>query len=164
MRVQASLLLTLPPGLADLRRRLDPAQAARILPHVTVIYDDEAPDAGLLRDRLSQVCACLPPVTLTLSGITMFSPPDAGLYAVVEADPTFAALRARVLTPPFAPRSPGVRPHVTLLHPRSVADAPADWRSYAATPVHGTTTVRDVAIIESSGGPWSVRARMAFDG
>ncbi len=160
MRVQASLLLTLPPGLVTLRRALDPRMASRVPPHATIIYDDEAPDAGLLMDRLAGACGDLAPVTLTLSVVKMFSPPAAGLYAATEAGPSFVALRARVLTPPFVTRGPAVLPHVTLLHPRSVADAPADWRSHAGSAIPWVTTVREVAVIESDGGPWNVRARI----
>ncbi len=60
LRVQASLLLTLPSRLVELRRHLDPRMARSIPPHLTMIYDDEAPEAGLLRDRLREASTLQP--------------------------------------------------------------------------------------------------------
>jgi len=154
------LLLTLPSALADLRFRLDPRMARNAPPHVTIIYDDEAPDAALLQDRLREACSDFGPIALQLGGVDAFAPPAAGLYVATEADPIFDALRARVLALPFAGRGPAVRPHVTLLHPRSVADAPADWRDHAGSAIPFHAVVREVTIIQSEGGPWSVRARI----
>jgi 2'-5' RNA ligase len=144
--------------LEDLRRRLDPRVAQSVPPHITIIYDDEAPDAGLLHDRLREACPDFAPLALQLGGVAAFAPPAAGLYVAAQADATFDALRARVLRPPFAPRGPAVRPHVTLLHPRSVADAPADWQCHAGSSPCWRAIVREVTVIQSDGGPWRVRA------
>jgi 2'-5' RNA ligase len=163
LRVQASLPLSPLPGLVELRRALDPRMAGRIAPHVTAIYDDEAPDPDLLMERLRVVCADLPPVDLRLGCVEAFAPPGGGLFVSTEAGAAFATLRALVLTPPFAARR-AVRPHVTLLHPRSVADAPADWRSHVGCAFGWETTVREVAIMESDGGCWRVKARISFGG
>jgi 2'-5' RNA ligase len=146
--------------LEDLRRRLDPRMAESVPPHITIIYDDEAPDAGLLQDRLREAGADFALVALHLGGVAAFAPPASGLYVAVKADPAFDALRARVLRPPFAARGPAVRPHVTLLHPKNVADAPADWRCHAGSSVNWRTLVREVTVIQSDGGPWRVLARI----
>ncbi len=137
--------------------------AASIPPHVTLVYDDEAPDAALLLDRLCEVCATIPPVALQLGSVQAFEAPDAGLYVATEAGPSFALLRAQVLTPPFAPRR-AVRPHVTLLHPRSIAGAPADWRTQVGTSIAQTTIIREVTLLRSDGGTWRVQAEIPLAG
>ena len=57
MRSRAVLLLPGIPDLDDLHRFLDPDAAARIAPHVTAIFDDEAPTPDLMVHRLREVCA-----------------------------------------------------------------------------------------------------------
>jgi 2'-5' RNA ligase len=146
----------------ELRRHLDPRVARLIPPHVTIVYDDEAPDAGLLVDRLQEACADLAPITLTLSHIKAFGAPSAGLYVAAEASPSFEMLRAWVLRPPFARRGSEVHAHITLLHPKSVADAPADWQCHIGAAIDWTTTVHEVIVIQSNGGPWSEHARLQF--
>jgi hypothetical protein len=164
MRVQASLFLSVPSRLAALRRRLDPRMAQCIAPHVTMIYDDEAPDAGLLLERLRVACADLAPIALWLGCVEMFAAPAAGLYVATRASTAFEMLRSRVLRPPFAPRGKMVRPHVTLLHPRSVGAAPADWRACAGLSIDWASTVNEVTVIQSDGGAWTVVARFPLGG
>jgi hypothetical protein len=55
MRSQAVLLLPGIPDLDDLQRFLDPDTAARIAAHVTAIFDDKAPTADLMMQRLREV-------------------------------------------------------------------------------------------------------------
>jgi hypothetical protein len=119
MRVQASLLLSVLPALDDLRRSLDPQMARRIPPHVTAIYDDEAPEPDLMVHRLRGVCTKLPPIELHLEEVVRFESPNQGLYVTTTASTSFTTLRTQVLQPPFAPRSASMWPHVTILHPRS---------------------------------------------
>ena len=158
MRTQAILLLPPIPALEDLRRSLDPQMAARIPPHVTAIYDDEAPAPDLMIHRLRDVCGGLLAIQLELREIVSFEPPSEGLYVVTTASASFAELRAQVLRPPFAPRNASMWPHVTILHPRSVATSAADWRSYIGSEIGRSTLVREIKVMEYDGSSWHIRA------
>ena len=72
-----------------------------IPPHVTVVYDDEAPDAGLLIDRLRETRRAVAPIMPELRSIEAFDPPAAGRYVAAEADARRTLLRHM----PFARRS-----------------------------------------------------------
>ena len=126
MRVQASLLLSVLPALDDLRRSLDPQMARRIPPHVTAIYDDEAPEPDLMVHRLRGVCTKLPPIELHLEEVVGFESPNQGLYVTTTASTSFTKLRTQVLQPSFAPRSASMWPHLTILHPRSAPACAVD--------------------------------------
>jgi hypothetical protein len=164
MRVQASLLLSVLPALDDLRRSLDPVMARRIPPHVTAIYDDEAPDPDLMIGRLEEVCTKLPPIVLHLDEVVGFEPPEEGLYVTSTASTSFTTLRTQVLRPPFAPRSASMWPHVTILHPRSAPACPANWRSYVGSTIgRSMIVVRKVSVVEYVGKSWRVRRSFPFD-
>jgi len=163
-RVQASLLLSVLPALDDLRRSLDPQMARRIPPHVTAIYDDEAPDPDLMIRRLRAVCSKLPPIELHLDKIVGFEPPEQGLYVTTAASTSFTNLRTQVLRPPFAPRSASMWPHVTILHPRSAPACTVNWRSYIGSTIgRSMIVVRKVSVLEYVGETWRVRASILFD-
>lgn len=156
MRVQASVFLPALPALEDLRRSLDPQTAARIPPHVTAIYDDEASEPDLMVHRLRDACARLPPIQLDLGEVASFEAPNEGLYVTATAGASFVELRSQVLRPPFAPRGASMRPHVTILHPRSVAASTVDWRSYIGTKIGWCAVAREVKVIEYDGRVWRV--------
>jgi len=113
-------------ALDDLRRSLDPQMARRIPPHVTAIYDDEAPEPDLMVHRLRGVCTKLPPIELHLEEVVGFESPNQGLYVTTTASTSFTKLRTQVLQPSFAPRSASMWPHLTILHPRSAPACAVD--------------------------------------
>jgi hypothetical protein len=164
VRVQATLLVTIPPALEALRQSLDPAMAARIAPHVTAIYDDEAPEPALMLKRLSEICRTMRPLKVRLSRIVAFEAPSEGLYVDADMGVGFSDLRAYVLRPPFAPRGPLMYPHLTILHPRSAATCGLDWRSHIDAPVDCSTLVCEISVIELGGTAWNQRATIPFSG
>jgi 2'-5' RNA ligase len=119
MRVQARI--TLPAALRTAidaaRVRWNPEIATGNPAHVTIVYDDEAPDPTLLRARLERACRSVAPFPLRLGAVRRFEPPVIGAFLVVaDATDGIAKLRAHVLESPFRARERfGL--HVTLLHP-----------------------------------------------
>lgn len=108
---------TLRTAIDAARVRWNPEIATGNPAHVTIVYDDEAPDPTLLRERLERACRSVAPFALHLGDVRRFEPPVIGAFVAV-ADPTdgIAQLRARVLEAPFRARERfGL--HVTLLHP-----------------------------------------------
>jgi hypothetical protein len=164
MRAQVSLLLSVSSALDDLRRSLDPEMARRIPPHVTAIYDDEAPDPDLMLCRLEAVCTKLPPIVLHLGEVVAFEPPEQGLYVATTASTSFTNLRTQVLQPPFVARGASMWPHVTILHPRSAPACIANWRSYVGSTIgRSMIVVRKVSVVEYVGDTWRVRRSFPFD-
>jgi len=88
------------------RSRHDPAMAAKISPHVTLIY--EVPNELLLARRLATACADLPPFRIRLEDPRCWGyGPSGGIYLPVEdTDEGIASLRRHVLGPPFATGRP----------------------------------------------------------
>jgi 2'-5' RNA ligase len=163
-RVQATLLLRDLPSVESLRAELDPRMAALIPAHVTVVYDDEAPDPDLLADGLRDAGREAPPIELRLATVAAFEPPDEGLYVATKASDGLARLRVAVLRPPFMVTRSGFWPHVTVLNPRSVEACEEDWRSLIGREVGVSVTVSEVALVEFRDGRWLVREAIGLAG
>jgi len=136
--------------------------AARIPAHATVVYPHEAPIADLLVERLSDAAAATPPFRLRLGEFRHSANHDAVWVHLEDVDGGYAALRERLLRPPF--RAEGFPPHVTLVHPRTswrgreLWAASRDWRDDAEF------TAREVTVTAFDGGRWIVVARCALGG
>jgi hypothetical protein len=161
-RVQASLLLPDCPSVELRRQRWNPELALKIPAHVTLIYDDEAPDGPLMIERLRNVCATVPAISLHLGRVAGFGSPPAGLFAETQAGKEFETIRKHVLTPPFAPRSGTVTAHATILHPRYAPDAPNGWAIEIGAHIEQTVLIDVVSIIAWSDERWSVVERVAL--
>jgi GNAT superfamily N-acetyltransferase len=142
------------------RRRWDPAMAAQIAAHVTLVYPREAPAAGLLVERLRQASPATPPFRLRLGDLGHDGGPDGAYLRVEDLDGGYAALRGRVLGPPFQPEA--FPAHLTLLHPRTsrqareFRDARRDW------PHRAEFTVLEVVLTAFDGSGWVVVERFAL--
>lgn len=149
MKIQTRI--TLPP---DVRREIDrvrmacnPERAAGNPAHVTVAYQDEAPDPALLAERLHGVAARTRPFRLAVGQAGRFPPPARGAFPAV-ADPAgaVAAIRAQVLAPPFTRRERfGL--HVTLLHPDQGERLESAWAAFAALPPAGEFEVTAIELV-----------------
>jgi 2'-5' RNA ligase len=76
-----ALLFPSGPGLGEieaLRRAWDPAMAAQIDAHITLVYPDEHPGLAALCGRVASVAASQKPFRLGLGEIRAFPPPDDG--------------------------------------------------------------------------------------
>jgi len=150
MRIQARI--PLPPHLVasidPIRRRWSPLHARGNPAHVTLAYHDEAPEPHLLRERLRLAAAGTPRFDLAVGGAKRFEPPVAGAYLeVADTSGVVAALRARLLAPPFAPRA-RFGPHVTLVHPAEAAQLEAAWPELVALPAPGPFAVDALELVD----------------
>ena len=149
MRIQARI--TLPAsmrGTIDAARVLwNPEIASNNPAHVTVVYHDEAPDLGVLRSRLANVCRRLSAFTLYLSTVERFERPDSGAFIrVVDAHSRVQQIRDVVLAPPFTPRARfGL--HVTLLHPAQGSRLSEAWPSLCLLERIGAFAVDRIDIV-----------------
>jgi 2'-5' RNA ligase len=134
-------------AVEPVRMKWNPEKAAGNPLHVTIIYHDEAPDAGLLMTRLRAAIAELSPFTIELGPARRFPPPDQGVFlSVTDASGAVDALRKRVLTPPFTPRARfGL--HATILHPSAGDRLTAAWPQIEALPALGRTLIDEVQVI-----------------
>ena len=161
MRTQASLILPAISELDTLREQVDPEFAALVPAHVTLVYDDEAPDSGLLMHRLEGACPKVPTIELSFQMVRAFLPPDDGLYVETQATRGYLELREAVLAPPFKARG-HVVPHVTILHPRRIAHAKGDWRTLAGTPIAKKATISRVSLLLWDGKIWRLGSEFAL--
>jgi GNAT superfamily N-acetyltransferase len=136
--------------------------AARIAVHMTVVYPHEAPIADLLVERLGDAASATPPFRLRLGELRHSANHDAVWVHLKDVDGGYAALRERLLRPPF--RADGFPPHVTLVHPRTSSRgrelwaASRDWRDDAEF------TAREVTVTAFDGARWIVVTRSALGG
>lgn len=56
------------------------------------------------------------------------------------------------------------RPHVTVLHPRSVEASEADWLSYVGREIGAVVTVSEVAVVEFRDERWQTRETVDLAG
>lgn len=145
-----------------LRRRWDPAMAAQIAAHITLVYPQEAPDAALLRERLATVCHATAPFRLRLAGVAVFGRAEEGVYVdVQDTQGAFARMHAALVTPPMEPIV--FPPHVTLVHPRTSHLGVACWRAQQQCTFDATFEVRAATITGWDGTRWATLERFAFD-
>lgn len=149
MKVQARI--TLP---ADVRQEIDrlralwnPERATGNPAHLTVAYQDEAPDPVLLAERLRRVAAQTVPFLLMVGPVTRFPGPAGGAYlAVVDPCDRIAAIRAEVLAPPFTRRERfGL--HVTLLHPEQGSRTESAWLAFEGLSLVGGFEVTELQLV-----------------
>jgi 2'-5' RNA ligase len=149
VKVQARI--TLPAdvrrGIDTLRAEWNPERSAGNPAHVTLVYQDEAPAAALLAERLRLVAAGTAPFRLVVGLAVRFPEPLRGAYLTIT-DPTgvVAAVRERVLAPPFNRRERfGL--HVTLLHPDQGERLAAAWPALAKLPPVGGFHVAEFQLV-----------------
>jgi GNAT superfamily N-acetyltransferase/2'-5' RNA ligase len=136
--------------------------AAQIAAHATLVYPREAPIADLLVERLGDAAAATPPFRLRFGALRHSANHDAVWVQLEDVDGGYAALRERLLRPPF--RAEGFPPHVTLVHPRTSSRgrelwaASGDWRDDAEF------TAREITVTAFDGARWTVVARSALGG
>jgi GNAT superfamily N-acetyltransferase/2'-5' RNA ligase len=156
----------LPGELADridaVRRQWDPGMVARIAPHATLVYPHEAPIAALLVERLRDAASATPPFRLRLGELRHSANHDAVWIQLEDVDGGYAALRERILPPPF--RAQGFPPHVTLVHPRTSSRGPELWAASRDWRNDAEFTAREVMVTAFDGARWIVVARCALAG
>lgn len=124
-RHQATLILPEPvAGLVDeVRSTWDPEMARRIGAHVTLVHD--ASPLALTIERLRRAAVEVATFRLELGAAARWEPEEGGIYLEVrDVDGGIRALRDYVMVPPLGePDGTEYEPHVTIVHPRTVAPA-----------------------------------------
>ena len=144
-----------------IRRRWDPVMAGRIDAHLTVVHD--VTDVGQAHSLAEAVATRLPAFQITLTGAACWGPARWGIYLGVEDhdggvlalhDALGAVEDPRWLRTPF-------RPHVTLVHGRTVTEdeAEAAWAELCGHVASLTARIDAVHVVESRPGGW-----VAIDG
>lgn len=149
----------------DVRRRWDPEMAARIDAHVTLLHDVVDHDA--LAMRLARLSA-RPPCRFTLTAAACWGPVRYGIFlAIDDHDGSIGALHAE-LAALEDPRwqQPVYRPHVTLLHGRTITDdvAARAWAELAAWSPDLDVGVDAIAVLELDDNRWHQVQRVEFRG
>lgn len=143
------------------RRRWDPVMADRIDAHLTLVHDVQ--DGDLLAGVLREVAAAVEPFELTLTTTACWGPAKWGIYLGVDDHDG----GVRILHEAFAEHEDprwlrgSFRPHVTLVHGRTVAERVADaaWAELESYVADLRLRVDNVCLVESRPGGWHVLER-----
>jgi mutator protein MutT len=133
--------------LQALRSEWDPVMAARIPPHVSLVYPEETVDEPLLLDRVTRAAAETAPFVISLADLE--SSDTGGVWFPVS-DPSdgWATLRSTILAPPFRPLP--VEPHATVVHPRTSDRGKEATTELAGTRIDGSVHLGEMLFTETS--------------
>jgi 2'-5' RNA ligase len=146
-----------------IRHEWDPAMAAQISAHITLVYPQEAPIVDLLVARLQTAGRQTRPFRLRLGTVAYFERPEQGIYITVEdVDSGYRRLREPVLRPPFQPIT--FPPHVTLIHPRTSPRGREFWDHGRYQQHDQEFTVAEIALTAFDGTTWVTLERMVLRG
>lgn len=167
--MRRAIVLFVPEPIAtlvdELRRRWDPAMSARIDAHLTLVH--EVTDHDAATRRVDEVAALTAPLAVTLTTTRCWSRASYGVYldvddrggAVVALHGQLADLEA----PAWA--RVAYRPHVTLVHGRTVDPALADqaWASLCDRRMDWLVELPAIDVIElDEATGWSSVQRTPF--
>ena len=134
----------------DIRRRWDPVMLGRIDAHVTLVHD--VVDTATARRLVEEAAAATAPFEITLTTAHCWTRAANGVYLDVD-DPTggIEALHARLSaleTPAWA--RAGFRPHVTVVHGRTVDPELADsaWAALCEVTFGWTIELATIDVVE----------------
>jgi 8-oxo-dGTP pyrophosphatase MutT (NUDIX family) len=143
------------------RSRWDPAMAAGVPAHVSLVYPEEVADFDGLLARAERATREQVGFPLDVRGLLRTDEPNGVFVGVGVTDRTGAvpALRAALLPPGSTPR--GVPLHVTIVHPRTSNRGEAAFaaRRGAEALAAGSFPVTEVCWTETSAAGMEVRAR-----
>lgn len=127
------------PDIAAVRHRWDPVMAGGVPPHVTVMYPEEHGDLDGI--------AGATPFRLELGEVVAEDDGAGGVFVEVrDVEGGWAALRQRVVRTGRL----HVRPHVTIVHPRTSDRGAEAWSALRGTRFAGTIDVTEVAVTDTS--------------
>lgn len=149
-----AVVLSIPPPVASrvdaIRRRWDPLMTARIGPHVTLVRD--VGDHGHAERLVAAAAADCGPFEVALTATRTWSSARYGIFLDVE-DPSgsIARLRGRLVEVELRAAARGVyRPHVTLVHGRTVAPEAVEpaWAALRDLRVDWTVVLDAIDVLE----------------
>lgn len=139
-----------------IRRRWDPVMAGRIDAHLTVVHDVQ--DLDQAHELVEAAASRTAPFEITLTETACWGPPKWGIYLGVDDhhggvqtlhDELAALEDPRWLRTPY-------RPHVTLVHGRTVEEDTAEraWAALCSLPAGWRCRIDAVHVVESRPGGW----------
>jgi 2'-5' RNA ligase len=170
MTAESALVVLVPeaePLVRPFRERFDPAAAAGVPAHITLLYPFKPPDQ-INADVVARLRRCLAPFSgfrFQLTPIRRF--PDV-LYLAPVPDAPFRDMTKAIWqtfpeTPPYAGRHPDIVPHLSVAQMTDQAALDSVAREFCepariALPI--SAAIGEVALLEKIGPRWS--PRMAF--
>ncbi len=157
-RHQATLFLPEPAAtlVDEVRSTWDPETARRIAAHVTLVHD--ASPLELTIERLRGAAAETAAFRLALGAAARWESGEGGIYLEVrDVDDGVRALREHVMLPPISdPDGTEYEPHVTIVHPRTVAPAGrrAAWDRLRAWHLTRVVVIDAVTVIVETPTGW----------
>lgn len=133
--------------LQALRIEWDPMMAARVPPHVTLVYPEETVNERLLLDRVAQVAEATAPFAIWLGDLES-SDRGSVWFPIVDPSDSWAGLRSHLLAPPFHPLA--VKPHATVVHPRTSDRGPQAMSVLAGTRFDSSFDLEEILFTETS--------------
>lgn len=165
-----AIVLSIPQPVAvridDIRRRFDPVMAGRIGAHITLVHD--VVDHDRTGDLVASAAAARPPFAVRLTDADRWGPSRYGIYLHVDDHAGGVAelhrLLAELETPAWA--KVGFRPHVTLVHGRTVTEetAEAAWSALDGFVADWDVELAAIELIELVEPRWRSVARVELGG
>lgn len=141
-----------------IRRRWDPEMTARVGPHVTLVHD--VTDVARADDLLASVAASAASLELTLTTTACWGTAPNGIYLGVDDDAGAVRALHDALAPIEEPRwlRHPFRPHLTLVHGRTVDDdtAEAAWAALRDHKFGVRTWLDRISVIEMDDDGWTI--------
>lgn len=143
--------------LNEIRRVWDPAMARRIAPHVTVAYPHEVDSVDDAVNRLTALARAAEPFDMELLSFTHDGDPDRGVFVELrDLHGRWRELRSHVADD-LADEMP-VRPHITMVHPRTSNLGARFWASLPPLPTLRTVRFDTVCVTAFDGVRWQTVA------
>jgi hypothetical protein len=165
--IESALVFLVPEAEAlvgPFRDRHDPAAAAGMPAHITLLYPFRPPDATVL-DGLRQCFAPFAPFPFVLVETRRFEAPDAVLYLAPEPAEAFRALTSAIWQrwperPPYGGRHADVIPHLCVAQVADLQQLDAialrfEPKAAAVLPIRAMAT--RVVLMDTRSGWWQIR-------
>ena len=139
-----------------IRRRWDPVMAGRIDAHLTVVHD--VTDVARAHTLAEAAAGRIPAFEITLTRTACWGPAKWGIYLGVEDHDGGVQALHDDLAPVEDPRwlRTPYRPHVTLVHGRTVTEASAEaaWAELQSHRADLRARITSLHVVESRPGGW----------
>ena len=172
MPSESALVVLVPEAeelVASFRDRFDPAAAAGVPAHISLLYPFKPPAeiTPAVIASLTQMFSAISSFAVSLSSLRKF--PSALYLAPEPAEElrrlTLAIAKRFPETPPYGGEYAEIIPHLTVARaddPEQLANIAADFESRAMGWLPIRSTIREVCLIENNEGLWRTRCLFAL--
>jgi 2'-5' RNA ligase len=145
-----------------LRDRWDPVMASQISAHVTVTYPAEVASLDDLMQRVGAAAEKVGRFRLQLGKVRCFDRPEDGVFVeVADLDGGWRALRKAICS---SAGQLDVKPHVTVVHPRTSDQGSSAWERLSGQRFDGEMTAAEISVTAFDGRRWFTVATFALHG